>query len=59
MPMFQPYNTVDKREKGLLEAEILAKKKIRDREMRIRSEKIRSPQRFASMSPGKVPENNV
>ena len=57
--MFQPYNRVDKREKGLLEAEILAKKKLRDREMRIRSEKIRSPQRFASMSPGKVPENNV
>jgi hypothetical protein len=57
--MLQPYNTANKQEKGLLEAEILAKKKLRDREMRIRSEKIRSPQRFASMSPGKVPENNV
>jgi hypothetical protein len=57
--MFQQYNTVNKRERGLLEAEMLARKKVRDREVRVRSENIRSPQRFASVSPGKVPENNM
>jgi hypothetical protein len=50
---------VAKQEKVLVDAEIKIRKKEKDAEMRIRSEKIRSPQRFASMSPGKVPESNV